>query len=84
MASRSVNEDHERSVWISARFQVGLVACNLDLHRDTPARSNKPILAAQLAAGVFAGNRPYITGIEKSAPARMPVGQRDVTVFRRV
>ena len=26
----------------------------------------------------------YITGIEKSAPERMPVGQRDVTVFSRV
>jgi hypothetical protein len=26
----------------------------------------------------------YMTGIEKSTPARMPVGQRDVTVFNRV
>ena len=28
--------------------------------------------------------RHFIVGITKSAPARMPVGQREVTVFRRV
>jgi hypothetical protein len=33
---------------------------------------------------VVAGVLFYMTGIEKSAPARMPVGQREVTVFNRV
>lgn len=37
-----------------------------------------------VSRGAIALGNYFITGIENSAPARIPVGHRDVTVFKRV
>jgi hypothetical protein len=47
-------------------------------------RARKQPQTGQHSRGTACSEPAYITGMEKSAPERMPVGQREVIVLRRV